>query len=40
MVLNDQFGSITGVGDLYTTGFDGVNVLGMEGFFQAQEDKE
>jgi hypothetical protein len=37
MVLNDQLRCITGVGDLYTIGFDGVNVwlLGVEGFFDA-----
>jgi hypothetical protein len=40
MVLYDQLSGIAGVGDLYTIGFDGVNVLGMKGFFQAQECEE
>jgi hypothetical protein len=40
MVFNDQLGGITGVRDLYTIGFYGVNVLGMEVFFQTQKDKE
>src|SRR5689334_22700992 len=40
MVLNDQLCSIAGVGDLYTIGFDGVNVLGMKSLFQAQECEE
>jgi hypothetical protein len=29
-----------GVGELYAIGFDGVNVLGVEGFFQAQKNKD
>jgi hypothetical protein len=40
MVLDDELCGIAGVGDLYTIGFDGVDVLGMEGLFQAQKDKE
>lgn len=40
MVLDDQFCCIAGVGDLYAIGFDSVDVLGMEGFFQAQECEE
>jgi hypothetical protein len=36
MIFNDQFRRIAGVRDLYTIGFDGVNVLGMEGFINAQ----
>jgi hypothetical protein len=40
MVLDDQLCSIAGVGDLYTIGFDGVDVLGMKGFFQAKKDKK
>jgi hypothetical protein len=40
MVLDDQFCGIAGVGDLYTIGFDGVHVLGLEGLFQAQKDEK
>jgi hypothetical protein len=40
MVLYDQLCGIAGVGDLYAISFDGVDVLGMEGVFQAQEDKK
>jgi hypothetical protein len=40
MVLYDQLCGIAGVGDLYAIGFDGVDVLGMEGLFQAQECEE
>ena len=40
MVFNDQLRRIAGVGDLYTIGLDGVYVLGMDAFFDAQQDKE
>ena len=40
MVFNDELRRIAGVGDLYTIGLDGVYVLGMDAFFDAQEDKE
>ena len=40
IIFNDQLRSIPGVGDLYTIGFDGVDVLGMEGFFDAKQHKE
>jgi hypothetical protein len=40
MIFNDQLRRVAGVGDLYTIGFDGVNVLGMDAFFDAQQDKE
>jgi hypothetical protein len=40
MIFDDQLCGIAGVGDLYTIGFDSVYVLGMECFFQAQENKE
>jgi hypothetical protein len=40
MALYDQLCCIAGVSDLYTIGFDGVDVLGMKGFVQAQECEE
>jgi hypothetical protein len=40
MVFNDELRRVTGVGDLYTIGFDGVHVLGMKGFFQAHKHQD
>jgi hypothetical protein len=40
MVFNDELCRITSVRDLYTIGFDGVNVLGLQGLFDAKQDKE
>jgi hypothetical protein len=42
MVFYDQLSCIAGVGDLYTIGFDGVDVwlLGMQGIPDAQKRKE
>jgi hypothetical protein len=40
MILDDQLRRIAAVSDLYTIGFDGVDVLGVERFTQAQKRKE
>jgi hypothetical protein len=40
MVFYDSFRRIIDIRDLYTIGFDGLDTLGMEGFFDAQKDKE
>jgi len=40
MVLDYQLCGIVAVSDLYTVVFDSVDILRLEGFLQAQEDKK
>ncbi|WP_242674984.1 hypothetical protein [Niastella populi] len=40
MVLDDQLCGIAGVGDLYTIGFDGVDVLCPHSFSNTNQRKE